>query len=69
LIALFCDLRIASDDAVFGLVEEVWGQVSRPVLVARKRFPASWAFPGYSIWFLTNRILTRDEALQEGLED
>jgi enoyl-CoA hydratase/carnithine racemase len=64
-IALFCDLRIASQDAVFGLPEVELGIL--PAAGGTQTLPRILGLPGAMDMLLTGRRLSSQEALDRGL--
>lgn len=64
-IALFCDLRIASDDVLFGLPEVGFGII--PGAGGTQTLPRIMGLSWSLDMLLTNRRLTGDEALGVGL--
>jgi enoyl-CoA hydratase/carnithine racemase len=64
-IALFCDLRIASGDAVFGLPEVSLGII--PGAGGTQTLPRVMGLSGSLDMLLTGRRLTAGEALDAGL--
>jgi enoyl-CoA hydratase/carnithine racemase len=64
-IALFCDLRIASDDAVFGLPEVGLGII--PGAGGTQTLPRIMGLSGSLDMLLTGRRLNSDEACRYGL--